>query len=62
MPSPSTPSNIEAFRNRTVLYRNMGEQEQAVRDCDEIIRLEPHDPSVREERRQAIAEAEAQIR
>ena len=48
MPSPSTPSNIEVFRNRAVLYRNMGEQEQAVRDYNEIIRLEPDDPSVRQ--------------
>ena len=54
MPSPSTPSNIETFRNRDVLYRNMGEQEQAMRDYDEIIRPEPDDPSVRQQRQAAL--------
>ena len=48
MPSPSTPSNIEALLNRAVLRRNMGEPEQAVRDYDEIIRPEPDDPPVRQ--------------
>ena len=54
MPSPSTPSNIEALRNRAVLYRNMGEPEQAVRDNDENIRLEPDDPSVHQQRQAAL--------
>ena len=51
------PDNIESLRNRAILYRELGEPDKAVRDYDEIIRLEPNDTSVREERQQAVAEA-----
>ena len=36
----------------------MGDQEQAVRDYDEIIRLEPDDPSVRQQRQAALEQVE----
>ena len=52
------PENVESRRHRAILYRDLGEPEKAVRDYDEIIRLDPEDLSVREERRQAMEELE----
>ena len=54
------PDNVESLRKRAIIYRELGEPERAVRDYDEIIRLEPNDPSVREERELAVAEAEGE--
>ena len=54
------PDNIESLRNRAVLYLDLGEPDKAVRDYDEVIRLDPNDTSVREERQQALEEAEAE--
>ena len=42
------------------MYLELGEPEKAVRDYDEVIRLDPDDPSVVEERQQALEEAEAE--
>ena len=52
------PENVESRRKRAMLYRDLGEPERAVRDYDEIIRLDPDDQSVREERELAVKEAE----
>ena len=54
------PENVESRRKRAALYRDLGEPDRAVRDYDEIIRLEPNDPSVREERELAVAESEGE--
>ena len=56
------PENVEALRHRATLYRELGEPDKTVRDYDEIIRLEPGDPSVREQRRLALEQAEAERR
>lgn len=56
------PEDVESLRRRAALYRELGQPEQSVRDSDEVLRLEPGDPSVREERRQAVMGAEAQGR
>ena len=53
------PENVESLRNRAVLYCELDEPERAVRDYDAIIRLEPDDLSIREERQQALELAEA---
>ena len=52
------PENVESLRKRAMLYRDLGEPDKAVRDYDEIIRLDPSDASVREERQLAVAESE----
>ena len=52
------PENVESLRQRAILYRELGEPDQAVRDYDQIIRLEPGDPSVRQERKLTVKEAE----
>ena len=52
------PDNIDSLRNRANLYRNLGEPDEAVRDYDEIICLDPSDPSVRQDRQAALEQAE----
>ena len=52
------PDSIDSLRNRANLYRNLGEPDKAVRDHDEIIRLDPGDPSVRQDRQTALEQAE----
>ena len=47
------PEDIDSLRNRAVMYLELGEPDKAVRDYDEVIRLDPDDLSVREERQQA---------
>ena len=54
--------NVEALRNRAMLYCELGEPDKAIPDYDEIIRLDPDDPSVREERRLAVGQAELEGR
>ena len=53
------PDNTEALRNRAILYCELGEADKAVKDYDEIIRLEPDDPSVLHDRQLAVEQAEA---
>ena len=56
------PENVECRRNRAILYREQGEPEKAIAEYDEIIRLEPGDPSVKEERRHAMDDAKQKER
>ena len=57
-PSPWTRRTWSPGASGRMLYRDLGEPERAVRDYDEIIRLDPDDQSVREERELAVKEAE----
>ncbi len=50
------------LRQRATLCRQLGQPERVVRDYDEIIRLEPDDPSVRQQRQAALEQAEEEGR
>ena len=58
----SDPENVAYLRHRATVYRRLGRPEQAVRDYDEIIRLEPDDPSVRQQRQAALDQWETEER
>ena len=55
------PANVEARRQRAVLYRGLGEPDQAVRDYDEILRRFPGNPSIGEQRRLALEQMQAEV-
>ena len=49
--------NVEAQRHRAMVYLGLGEPDEAVADCDEILRRFPGNPSIKKERRLAQEQA-----
>ena len=48
-----------AYYTRGCAHAELGEPDKAVRDYDEIIRLNPDDPYVRRDRQLSVEQAEA---
>ncbi len=51
------PANVEALSHRAMVYLGLGEPNEAVADCDEMLRRFPGNPSIKKERRLAQEQA-----